>query len=180
MAVIVEGYALFQVKGMEKDVVMRMFFEAQSIHKAGNRFAFYLFQESARDLAAVEEIMTNAIAGKRISKDRVLRIGSPPLLDEFFGGDDAKAEDLLPAKEVSASMTIVERHNDLGNFVVELSAEVGEKKPRILKIGFDGKVPDAMFKKRFNGKAKRVTSDLKKITDLESDLKSVRGLPSSD
>jgi hypothetical protein len=180
MSIQIDGHDLFQVKGKGKDLVMRMFFEARSVHPvAKERWAFYLFQQDADDLKAVEEVMVNAIVGKRAFKDRVLRIGKSPLSSEFFGNDDSKAEDLLPAKDVTATITIVKK-TVMDTFVVEVSASVGEKHPRIFKVGFSGKIPDALMKVKFSGKAKRITTDLGKITDLEQDLDSVRGLPVSD
>ena len=168
MSIQIDGDSLFQIK-VNGSPVLRMYFETRSIHSpTDERFALYQFQEDASDQKAVEEAIKRASPG---AKRRVTRIGRPSISSEFFGGDRARAEDLLPEKEVKASISMT---TALDTIVVQVSAEVGEKKPRIFKVPFQGKPPADLLKKTIQGKAKRITADLGVMANIQSDLRNIR------
>ena len=171
MTIQIDGDSLFQIK-VNGSPVLRMYFETRSIHSpTDERFALYQFQEDTSDQKAVEEAMKRASPG---ANRRVTRIGKPSISSEFFGGDRARAEDLLPEKEVKAKADISMMTKSSDTIVVQISAEVGEKKPRIFKLQFQGKPPADLLKKTIQGKAKKITSDLGAMTDIQSDLRSIR------
>jgi hypothetical protein len=178
MSIEIEGEGLFIVKGKGGKEVVELVFQASSGFMANHtdRWALFVFQEDADadTLTSVEEVLRKAIAGARSSKDRVKRIGRRSLLTGSYGSDSAKAEDLLSGRKVKTTIEIIKRNANLKSFTVQLSAEVGEKKPRILQIPMQGEVPDDLFKVQISGMATRVSTDSLDVIDREKEFESLR------
>jgi hypothetical protein len=178
MSIDLEGEGLFIVTGKGGKEVVELVFQAQSglMSNHTDRWALFVFQQDAdaKTLESVEEVMRKAIAGERAFKDRVKRIGSTSVLTGSFGSDTAKAEELFGGRKVKATIEIIKRTESIKSFTVQVSADIGEKNPRIIQIPFEGKVPDDLFKVKITGMATRVSNDITDVTDREKDLKSLR------